>query len=182
MNNLCRATTHPFQYNQNPLQLFQARDKLLRWTSRSVLLNVSPQNKLKKRECKFWNRLAENKLASQGFFMVCLAEDRPSSRLLPNKLDLKYNGDSNNLPLKLLSYKKIKENPYLNSTQLHRLRRVSQRNSQLIRRNLFVCAVEKRVGRNQPGLKTKSLAALGKYHRLWRIWSPFLGFFSVPRT
>ena len=41
--------------------------------------------------------------------MVCLAEDRPSSRLLPNKLDLKYNGDSNNLPLKLLSYKKLKK-------------------------------------------------------------------------
>ena len=109
MNNLCRATTHPFQYNQNPLQLFQARDKLLRWTSRSVLLNVSPQNKLKKREWKFWNRLAENKLASQGFFMVCLAEDRPSSRFLPNTLDLKYNGDSNNLPLKLLSHKKLKK-------------------------------------------------------------------------
>lgn len=114
--------------------------------------------------------------------MVCLAEDRPSSRLLPNTLDLKYDGDSNNLPLKLLSHKKIKESTYLNSTQLHRLRRASQRNSQLILRNLFVCAVEKRVGHNQPGRKTKSPAALGKYHRLWRIWSPFLGFFSVSRT
>lgn len=43
--------------------------------------------------------------------MVCLVEDKKFSsfRLLPNTLDLKYNGDSNNLPLELVSNNKLKK-------------------------------------------------------------------------
>lgn len=43
--------------------------------------------------------------------MVSLVEDTKFSsfRLLPNTLDLKYNGDSNNLPLELVSNNKLKK-------------------------------------------------------------------------
>ena len=66
MNNLCRATTHPVQSNLNPLQLFQARGKFLRWKSRSVLFK-SPPKKAKKKGRQVLKLTRGNKLASQGF-------------------------------------------------------------------------------------------------------------------
>lgn len=66
MNNLCRATTHLVQSNLNPLQLFQARGKFLRWKSRSVLFK-SPPKKAKKKGRQVLKLTRGNKLASQGF-------------------------------------------------------------------------------------------------------------------